>query len=406
MTSTLRNPVTSAARGPAARPRVLVTGPNPPPLGGIVSVIRCIVEGPLAEQYDFVWYGTTSARGSPLRRPLRWVNSAVAVACGLEGLIQRQTFFLLREFEAHLATGVDLVHLHASQSYDFMLSWLFARAARRRGVPVVLHTHGHYDVVVPGWPPVRRAVFRRALRVPDRVVVLSESWRRWFVDWVDPERLAVLRNCVDADRFRPPETRAPREGLVALYVGATAPQRKGAYDLLAWAPEMLARVPGLRFVFVGEDVDRLEERRVRGTPLAGHIEFVGNRGPGEIEAYFHDADVLLMPSYAEGLPIVLLEAMAAGLPVIAAPVNGIPEALEVPAGGRLVAPGDRTGWVEALAELASDPAGRARMGAANRARIVEHFDVRPYAARLGDLYAHILRGRVAGSAIVPDRPRR
>jgi glycosyltransferase involved in cell wall biosynthesis len=353
-------------------------------------VIRTITEGPLAERFAFESFGTTTRRAPRLSAPLRLLNSAVARAVGLSDLMQLETWAKLRAFRARLDAGPDLVHLHASHGYDLLLSALFARSARRRGIPSLLHTHGNYDVFLPRSSAAERRAFRRALEVPDRVIVLSDGWRRWFSDWMDPARIVVLRNCVDASRFRPRYERPPGEHLVLLFVGMGEPVRKGAYDLLACAPEIARRVPGVRLVCVGADVGGLEASHVKGTPLAQWVEFVGSEGPGRIEGRFEEADVLLLPSYAEGLPIVLLEAMAAGLPVIATPVNGVPEAMRAPEHGLFIEPGDRAALVAAVAELAGDPGRRAEMGRAGRRRILESFDVRAYADSLGALYDELL----------------
>ena len=144
---------------------------------------------------------------------------------------------------------------------------------------------------------------------------------------------------------------------------------------------------------MGEDKERLEATRVQGTPLAPFFEFTGTKNAKEIAPYFEEADVLLLPSHSEGLPIALLEGMAASLPVVACPVNGIPEAMNEPENGLFVPPRDPAALARAVIRLASDPALRRRMSAANRAKALAEFDRAHFAAALAEIYEAALAGR-------------
>jgi glycosyltransferase involved in cell wall biosynthesis len=92
----------------------------------------------------------------------------------------------------------------------------------------------------------------------------------------------------------------------------------------------------------------------------------------------------VLPSFAEGVPVVLMEAMASGKPVIATQVGGVSELVEDGVSGHVVPPGDAVRLAEAIIALA-DPDRRARMGAAGRERVVAEFDIRTEAARIATL---------------------
>jgi glycosyltransferase involved in cell wall biosynthesis len=376
------------------RPRILITGPAPPPPGGIAAVIRTIVESELAERFEFARLDTTVQRRALDSAWLHYANAALSRGLGFDGVWNLEASAKLAAYRAALEPRPDLVHLHTSHGYDFWLGVRMARIARRRGLPSLLHVHGLFDIIVPTWPPIRRACFGPALRVPDRVIVLSEGWQRWFAQHVDAARLRVLRNPVDARRFRGPKPAPPAAGepLRLLFVGTNEPVRKGGYEILDAAPAVLAAEPGVRFVFVGEDTEDLFAKRVRGTPLEPHFDFVGSKDAVAIAPYFDAADALLLPSHSEGLPIALLEGMAAGLPVIACPVNGIPEAMQDPENGYFVPPRTPRALADAIVRLVRDPAARARMAEANRRRAVADFDQPIFARALGAIYDETLTG--------------
>ncbi|MCX5736901.1 MAG: glycosyltransferase family 4 protein, partial [Proteobacteria bacterium] len=165
---------------------------------------------------------------------------------------------------------------------------------------------------------------------------------------------------------------------------------KGAHDILAVMPEVVRETPRVRFVFVGEDSERIEERCVRGTPLAANCEFAGWKNPGEIAAYYADADVLLLPSQMEASSMALLEAMAAGLPVIASAVGAIPEILIPPGNGILIEAGDRAALAHAILALLRDAEMRRQIGQNNRAKAEAELGVTHFAASLGRVYDDVL----------------
>jgi glycosyltransferase involved in cell wall biosynthesis len=275
-----------------------------------------------------------------------------------------------------------------------------AHAARERGIPSIHHVHGNFDVIEPGWSRAKRAAFRRALTAPDRLVVLSESWKRWFAGHLDASRIEVLHNAVDTARFAPVQ-RERGDALRVLFVGTRDAELKGAYDLLAALPEIVRAEPRARFVFAGEDPERLEERFVRGTPLAQHCSFAGRRSAEEMPALYASADLLVLPSHREGMPMALLEAMATGLPVVASDLHAIREVLPAAGGGACIRPGDRAGLAAAIVALLADPARRSAAGAANRARVARDFGLARFAERLASLYDRLLAARDAAGTRPP-----
>ena len=103
------------------------------------------------------------------------------------------------------------------------------------------------------------------------------------------------------------------------------------------------------------------------------------------------SDALVLPSWAEGLPMVVIEAMAHGLPVVCTPVGSVREAVEDEVTGLLVPPGDPASLARALARLVRSPALRRRLGQAGRERYVAEFGIARLNDRLGGVFAEALR---------------
>jgi len=220
--------------------------------------------------------------------------------------------------------------------------------------------------------------------------VLSEGWRRWFSAHLDPARIVVLPNPVDTRRFdisRRPE-REP--SLRVLFVGTGDPELKGAYDLLAAARTVVAARSDVQFVCAGRDAEDLERRLVRGTPLEQHVQFLGLRSREQIAEDFLSADLFVLPSHYDAMPLALLAAMAAGLPIVASAVNSIPENLKDPENAFLVPPHDPDALARALLRLLGDPGRREAMGRANRERAERDFSLPRYAHEVDALYQSLL----------------
>jgi glycosyltransferase involved in cell wall biosynthesis len=369
---------------------VLVVGPAPPAMGGIASAIEVACASGLEQRWELERFATSARRDRPRGRAGRALGSALARGLGFDAAFDLEARAQLRDFEAALATRPALVHLHCFHGWDFWLAARMARRSRRAGVPALLQLQGNYDVLWPSWSALRRAAFARALALPDRLIALSHGWKDWLARHADASRIDVVYNAVDTHRFElPARDPDPRE-LCLLFVGTRDPDIKGAHDLLAVAPELARALPSARLVFAGEDPERLEERCVRGTPLADFVRFVGRQQADAMPALYAAAHLLLFPSHREASPVALVEGMASGLPVVASRVGAIPEVLTA-AGGALVEPGDRSGLARAILELARDPARRARCGAANRARARAEFDRAQLAARLDAIYRRCAR---------------
>jgi glycosyltransferase involved in cell wall biosynthesis len=184
-----------------------------------------------------------------------------------------------------------------------------------------------------------------------------------------------------------------RPGLSLLFVGRLTPL-KGLRVLFAALERIRVNRSDITLTIIGDGEERpwAEEAARR----IGGIRLLGLKSQSEVAAALAEADALVLPSFAEGLPVVFMEALATGRPVIASRVAGIGELVEDKVTGLLVAPGDAAGLEQAILTLADDPRLRVTMGAAGQALVREEFDSRKEALWLLTL----IRGR-GGDALRP-----
>jgi glycosyltransferase involved in cell wall biosynthesis len=304
----------------------------------------------------------------------------------------------LRELTGLLKTGsCDTLICHGYKAHI-----LGRLAARRVGIPAV--------AVSRGWTGETRKVKlyewldRRHLRFMDHVVCVSEGQaekvRRWC--GVPSSRLSVIRNSARLGAFENHDPTARGRLLnffptdngvsqVILAAGRLSPE-KGFGVLLDAAPRIIRESPGAGVVLFGEGTLRKElERRVKELGLLNRFAMPGLRT--DLDTLIGAADVVVLPSFTEGLPNVALEASAAGVPVVATAVGGTPEAVIDGETGFLVPPGKPEPIALKVGELLRCEALRTRFGAAGRERMRTTFTFEAQAAAYLELLTRLNAGR-------------
>ncbi len=244
----------------------------------------------------------------------------------------------------------------------------------------------------PSWTVrVRRMALRRADRLQATSTRIASALA---AGGFDRERIEVLPNAVDLQRFAPRRHDAParRElvgpgaAMVGIYVGRLEPEKDPELMVRAWA-RAFGGDPTQVLLVVGEGTLRFGLQALVGQlGVAGSVRFLGGRR--DIEHVLSAADVGLLPSRSEGLSNTLLEYMAAGLPVVGTRVSGTEDFVVTGRNGWLVEPRDEAGFARALSEASSiGDAGRRALGHQARATVVHRASLDAVVARLRVLYA-------------------
>ena len=243
-------------------------------------------------------------------------------------------------------------------------------AARLRRRAYVLHFHA--DVAASGplgrlLPAYKKHVFGRAVRAAARVLVLSAG-QAAFVERtyrVPPGRIRVVPNGVSEAQFRAPRQTATGGALRVLYVGRLGAEKNVArlIDAVALAKREV------RLRVVGEGPQRAELVR-RAAEAGVEVEFAGPLYGEELTRAYEQAELFVLPSDGEGMPMAVLEAMAAGLPVLA---TDVPGSRELVSGYGMLAAPEAAALAQAIDELADDAALRFRL-AQQCARAARDYD--------------------------------
>ena len=260
----------------------------------------------------------------------------------------------------------DVVH---ANSIHFHGSVVAARLAPRAGLPLVTTAHVGPTGPLPGrlrmaTEAYERLVGSRILGRSSHVVAVSESVARHVVGLgLGPDKVTVVPNGVDAERFHPsPERPVPDGPPHVLFVGRLI-ANKGPDLLLDAVAGLVGRGVEVRATFVGDGPMRAALRRsVERLDLGGRVVFTGP--VDDVADRLRDADVLVRPSYTEGMPLAVLEAMASGVCVVASGIPGNAEVVDHGRTGLLFPPGDAVALETALATVLADAGLRRRLARA------------------------------------------
>ncbi len=289
---------------------------------------------------------------------------------------------------------VELIHAHQYTPFFYAMS---ARAWRGRP-PILFTEHGRW---FPDYPRRKRIFFNRMmLRRTDRVVGVGRSVRQALIDneGIPGGRIEVIYNGVDAAAF---DGQAVDRAAVRREIGLAADDlaviQVARLDHLkdhATAVRTIQRVAGrrkdVRLVLVGEgpELEKIEAE-IRNRGVEPYVCLLGLRH--DVDRLLRAADLFLLTSISEGIPVTAIEAMAAGLPVVSTDVGGLAEIVEPDRTGLLAPSGDDAALAEAILRLADDGPLREQLGRQGRRRAEDIFSERKMHATYADCYEEMLR---------------
>ncbi len=274
--------------------------------------------------------------------------------------------------------GIDHLHNHIANS-SCTVAMLAAAIA---GGTFSFTLHGPHIFFEPHrWrldEKIRQALF---------VSCISHFCRSQAMLFVSPEhwpKLKIIHCGVEPDLFTPVQHEGLGDRL--LYVGRLAAM-KGLPVLFEGLSKLRQRYPSVRLTVVGDGSERQAiEAIAQQLQVADLIDFVGYKSQTEVREYLQQMDIFVLPSFAEGVPVVLMEAMAAGVPVVTTRIAGVPELVEHGQSGWLVPPGDVDALVDGLAQLIENPTLRNRYGQAGHAKVRTEFNVETEALKLKEIF--------------------
>jgi glycosyltransferase involved in cell wall biosynthesis len=292
------------------------------------------------------------------------------------------------------------VHVNMAERLSLWRKSAILVTCRALGVPAVLHLHAaqlhHYYRALPS---VLQRLTRWVFSLPESVVVLGTAARTFVTEelGVPPQRVEIVINGVPEPVSVPHRRPASPDMRKVLFLGNLS-ERKGVSDLL----RALAR-PGfdtakLQVCLAGGGEVPAYQAMARILGVESFVQFEGWCDQARVAELLAQADVLVLPSYDEGLPLVILEALAHGVAVVCTPVGEIPSALSDGINALFVTPGDIEGIAQALQKLLAEPELLERLGRNGRLLYEQEFSIARFFASVARIHQ-----RHFGAAAEPIR---
>jgi len=245
----------------------------------------------------------------------------------------------------------DLVHIHFSHSMSTWRKQILLRLWKLLRVPVIMHSHSsQFAQFYPKLPKFLQYFVSKGLQKADRMIVLSESWKEFYVSkcGVNPSNIFILPTPSLLPNLSDIKNNSNNLVLFSGRIG----ERKGTFDLInAWSklPESILSVSKL--IITGDGKINEAKKLVNKLSLNSSVRVTGWLPEYEFKKYLEDCSIYVLPSNNEGLPMGLIEAMAYQKAVITTPVGGIPELIINGNNGLLVNPGDINELSKAIEKL-------------------------------------------------------
>lgn len=301
-------------------------------------------------------------------------------------------------------------HFQIVHSHMFWSSLFASPIARLCGVPIIVETLHGTEAWRKGWK-ASYLIDRATTRFVSKYVAVSEYDARFLEQkkGVPREKIAVIHNGVDLERFAnaTSKRKAIRQVIGSedsdciLIMVARFHAGKGHRILFEAMRELVQVHPRLRLICLGEGEEEQQLRELRRTfGLERCIQLPGYQQ--NVAEWIAAADINVLPSFYEGLPLTILEAMASGVPTVASNVGGIPDVIEDGVNGILVPPGDSHRLATAISQLMGNWALRTKMGEAAYKRVSQRFTLEQQVSSTKNMYIDLCSQLLKNDAICSD----
>jgi glycosyltransferase involved in cell wall biosynthesis len=348
------------------------------------------VVGPAPVQHRATVISPPSVLGRIKRSTPRLIFELMQLGYNL--VVHRRLADVIREFKP------DLIY----ERYA-LFNFAGVRLARKLGIPLILEVNTPY---AQAWAKyyglylkrLARWLEKRTLLAASHIITVTQVQREMLArEGIPPEDVSVCHNAIDPDWFNPAKhndpslrTRLALSGIVVGFVG-TMNRWQGIPEFPKVLDSVLARCPGVNFLFVGEgEFRRSFEDHCRTAGYSERVVFSGRKPHSEIPALMALMDItVLLNSNAYGSPMKIFEYMGMGKAVIAPSVGPVVEVLRDGVTGLLIEPGNTTQMSDQIVRLVNDPELRQRLGSTGRTYVTTHHTWHQNALKILAIHAQI-----------------
>lgn len=267
---------------------------------------------------------------------------------------------------------IDIAHIHMASKGSFYRKSLIVLICKIFKKPVIIHVHGacfkeYYNDMNKLMRNYCNYVFNKA----DKIIVLSEQWKKFFLQIVNENKISIVANFVflpKNDKFKKKENNI----LNILFLGRLG-ERKGTYDLIKSTKLLKDNDININLILAGDGNIEECKRLINENGLNDRVEITGWIEKSEKEKYLKNADIVVLPSYYESFGLSLIEAMSYKIPVIGTWGGEVKEVIRNGIDGILINPGNIEEISEKIEILVNNKELRYKFSINGYERVVDKF---------------------------------
>jgi glycosyltransferase involved in cell wall biosynthesis len=347
---------------------VLMISPDIAVKGGISSVVKGLVSTELSRKYRILLV-SSHVDGSKFRKLIQAVVGLVKTAYYL-------TF-----------DKIDIVHIHGSDPTSSKRKYIYFKLVSLCRCKTIYHFHGNllftaFSELSSSW----KRYFKQLFEHSDIVISLSEYAKKKIIEFAPSANIVVVPNSIALPNLgKELKNEGKTTGIQLSFLGHIKEQ-KGIFDLLKVVRKLIDERLDVRLSIGGYgELDRLM-REIAALGLKDRVEYLGWISEEKRDSLLRKTDILVLPSYGEGMPMTILEAMSHAVPVVSTPVGGTPELVVDGETGYLVKPGDLENLYNKISELISDKEKRKQFGYRGRQIIEKNHNLDINVQKIENIY--------------------
>lgn len=283
----------------------------------------------------------------------------------------------------------ELVHIHSSFGMSFYRKLPYIYMASWANLPIINHIHGaDFDEFYLNAGKKKKELIHKTYDKCSVLIALSEEWRERLSQIVPEEKIKIVENysVLHKDALverlnRPCNNRV-------LFLGEIG-RRKGCFDIPAIVEKVIKVIPNVKFILCGAGTEAdlwAIKSALKDKNIDRNVEFPGWVRDAEKDKVLRDADVFLLPSYNEGMPMSILDAMGYGLPIVSTNVGGIPKIVHDGENGICCHAGDVNRLSKGIIDMLSNDEYRYHAANASYECVYKNYSLERHLALLETIY--------------------
>tara|TARA_Y100000768_G_scaffold388196_1_gene382720 strand:+ start:1933 stop:2982 length:1050 start_codon:yes stop_codon:yes gene_type:complete len=284
----------------------------------------------------------------------------------------------------------QVVHICGASFFVFWESTYYIFVAKIFRMKTFLHFLGAFDLFYNQSSTIGKFMIRYVLKKVDTIGVLSYKIKNIILELIVHNRVKYLPSTVQFSKHQSKDKFdwADDDIFRILFVGGSDPVRKGLFDIVNSIPIVAEECKNINVILAGGDNINKVRSIVEEKHLSEYVNYWGWIEDKEKIKLYNSCDILLLPSYNEGLPYVIIESLASGLPIIASNVGGIPEAVENGKNGFIVNPGDINAIAHNIVLLCKSLKIRNKMSHFNIIKAKNEFSFESVSKKIFEIYKY------------------